>query len=106
MGPLGHMRRREINRLRWPRSCNPAAAMKKTMLMFVMVLGACGGGDIDKLSKLKDEACACKDKACAEAVNKKMDQTMESMKEPSASDMKKLESIMTEAGVCLAKAMH
>ena len=38
-----------------------------------MVFTACGS-DVDKLSKLKDEACACKDKACADAVNKKMDE--------------------------------
>lgn len=80
--------------------------MKKLLLLASLSLFgvACGGGDIDKLKKLKDEACACKDKACADAVNKKMDSTMEGMKEPSESDAKKLMEIMTEAAVCLQKA--
>jgi ethanolamine ammonia-lyase small subunit len=80
--------------------------MKKLLLLASLSLFgvACGGGDVDKLKKLKDEACACKDKACADAVNKKMDSTMEGMKEPSADDAKKLMEIMTEAAVCLQKA--
>jgi len=79
--------------------------MKKLLAIALLSLTvtACGS-DIDKLSKLKDEACACKDKACADAVNKKMDDAMNGMKEPSADDAKKLMDIMAEAGVCLAKA--
>jgi len=82
-----------------------SAAMKKLLAIALLSLTftACGS-DIDKLSKLKDEACACKDKTCADAVNKKMDDAMNGMKEPSADDAKKLMDIMAEAGVCLAKA--
>lgn len=70
---------------------------------------ACGSKGSDKLDKLKDEACACKDKACAEEVNKKMDSAMEDMvkefgdKEPDEATQKKLGSTMMEAGLCLAK---
>ncbi len=82
--------------------------MKKLLLLATLTLSAaaCGNGDIDALGKLKDEACACKDKACAEAVNKKMDDYIEKMKEPSKGDAEKLEKVMTEAGLCLAKHMH
>jgi ethanolamine ammonia-lyase small subunit len=80
--------------------------MKKLLLLatFSLFTAACGNGDLDKLKKLKDEACACKDKACADSVNKKMDEAMSGMKEPSADDAKKFMDVMTEAGVCLAKA--
>ncbi len=74
-----------------------------------LLLGACGGGSAGKLEKLKDEACACKDKACATEVNKKLDAAMEDMvkeygnKEPDEATQKKLGGIMMEAGLCLSK---
>jgi hypothetical protein len=81
--------------------------MKKLLLLatFSMLAAACGGGEVDKLKKLKDEACACKDKACADTVNKKMDEVLTSMKkEPSADEAKTLMEVMAQAGECLAKA--
>ena len=81
-------------------------------LPLALSLAACGDAvdaDADKFVKLADEACACKDKACAEAVNKKLDDTMEDMmkeygnKEPDEDTQKKLGSVMMEAGLCLAK---
>ena len=69
---------------------------------------ACSKGpDVDKLAKLKDEACACKDKACAEAANKKLDDALDEMgkggKEPDEATAKKIMEVMTEAGLCIAK---
>jgi ethanolamine ammonia-lyase small subunit len=79
--------------------------MKKLLAIALLSMFATAcGSDVDKLTKLKDEACACKDKACADAVNKKMDDTMSGMKEPSADDAKKLMDVMGQAAVCLAKA--
>jgi hypothetical protein len=78
-------------------------------LTLALLLGAtaCNKGvDLDKISKLKDEACACKDKACADDVNKRIDAAVDEMgkgKEPDEATAKKLMEIMTEAGVCLAK---
>jgi hypothetical protein len=75
----------------------------------VFAVGCSKGGDVGALSKLKDEACACKDKACGDAVNKKLDEAVEKMakdmggKEPEGETAKKLMEVMTEAGVCLAK---
>jgi hypothetical protein len=42
--------------------------------VFVSLAVACGGGGVDTITKLTDEACACKDQACADAVNKKLDE--------------------------------
>jgi hypothetical protein len=79
--------------------------MKKLLLLVTFAMAACGGGEVDKLKKLKDEACACKDKTCADAVNKKMDDVLTNMKkEPSADEAKVLMDVMAEAGVCIAKA--
>ena len=85
-------------------SCS--STMKKLLLLALFsMFAACGGSEVDKLTKLKDEACACKDKACADSVNKKMDEVLSGMKkEPSADEAKKLMDVMAEAGVCLAKA--
>ena len=87
--------------------------MKNTLLgisaSLALLLGACGGGGADKLGKLKDEACACKDKACGDAVNKKMDEAMAQMekdmggKEPDEATTAKIMSSMLEAGQCLSK---
>src|SRR5678816_418195 len=77
----------------------------------LLVTGCKKGPDLDALGKLKDEACACKDKACAESVNKKLDDAVEQMakdmgdKEPDEATQKKLLDVMTESGVCLAKLM-
>ena len=88
--------------------------MKTTLLgistSLALLLGACGGGGgAGKIEKLKDEACACKDKACGDAVNKKLDEAMEQMekdmggKEPDEATAGKIMGAMLEAGQCLSK---
>ncbi|HEU0032869.1 MAG TPA: hypothetical protein VFQ53_19690 [Kofleriaceae bacterium] len=85
--------------------------MKYLLLGFAFTLAAaCNkGADVDGLAKLKDEACACKDKACGDAVNKKLDDAIEQMakdmggKDPDEATQKKIMSIMTDAGLCIAK---
>lgn len=67
---------------------------------------ACGGGGAD-FKKLKEEACACKDKACAEAVNKKLDAAIEGLAKGGEKEAEKaLEKVgpdLAEAGACLGK---
>jgi recombinational DNA repair protein (RecF pathway) len=71
------------------------------------VAAACGSsGDIGDLEKLKDEACACKDKACAEAVDKKLNAKLEKMKEPSKQDADTAAQLLAGAGMCIAKHME
>jgi len=95
---------------------DPAASdtrMKKTLLgistVLLLSLGACGKGGVGNLEKLKDEACACKDKACADEVNKKLDEAVMDLakdyggKEPDEDTGKKIMGIMEEAGKCIAK---
>ena len=88
--------------------------MKTTLLgistSLALLLGACGrGGGAGKIESLKDEACACKDKACGDAVNKKLDEAMEQMekdlggKEPDEATSVKVMGAMLEAGQCLSK---
>lgn len=83
----------------------------KTILLSLSLLSftACSKGDTGELSKLKDDACACKDKACGDAVNKKMDEAVEKMakdmggKDPDEATQAKIMSVMMEAGKCLSK---
>jgi hypothetical protein len=69
----------------------------------------CGKGGVGEIEKLKDEACACKDKACGDAVNKKLDDAVEKMakemggKEPDEATAGKLMAAMMQAGECLSK---
>ena len=77
-------------------------------LVVSLALSGCSKSGLNALRKLKEEACACKTKACAEAVNKKMDDAMTEFAkggEPSESDGKALLEIMEGAGTCLAPLM-
>jgi hypothetical protein len=69
-------------------------------LVFSFGLGACGSA-ADDIKKLAKEACACKDKACGEAVNKKIEAALEKIE--SESEAKEAISAMGEAAVCLGK---
>lgn len=80
--------------------------MTKIVVVASLLFGACGGGGgvADQLFKLKEEACACKDKACGDAVNKKMDAVVEGLKEePDKETMTKITQVMAGAGLCLSK---
>lgn len=49
-----------------------------TFLALVLGAAACGDktASLDDIEKLKTEACACKDKACAEKLEKKVDEML------------------------------
>lgn len=48
------------------------------LLAGALLASACGKktASVDDMQKLKDEACACKDKKCADAASKKADDMM------------------------------
>lgn len=74
-------------------------------LALCVAVAGCSKGGVSGLKKLKDEACVCTNKACAEAVNKKLDDAMTELAkggEPSEADGKALMEIMESAGKCLA----
>ena len=74
-----------------------------TMTVFFSLGTGCGSDLVKKLDGLADEACACKDKACAETVNKKIDGALKGSKQPSKGDAEKIMDSMAKAGECLAK---
>ncbi|MBA3391979.1 MAG: hypothetical protein H0T89_05005 [Deltaproteobacteria bacterium] len=69
-------------------------------MLLALSLGACGDA-ADDIAKLSKEACACKDKACGDAVNKKLDAAIEKLS--SEADLKKAAGPLGEAGMCLGK---
>ena len=80
------------------------------VLAMVLGLSACGGKAdeaIGELKKIKDEMCACKDKACAEKVTEKMMKMGEKHKDTKAteSQMKAASGITEELTKCMSKAM-
>jgi hypothetical protein len=78
---------------------------------FLGLLGAgCGkgglDGKLDELSKIKDEVCACKDKACADAAHDKYVAWKKGNSKddkPSDEQMKKFEALRTELNDCRRK---
>ena len=59
-------------------------------LSLFILLGACGGNELDKL---KDEMCACKDYDCAKAVDKKMEEAAKKMMKDPKDEKEQLEFI-------------
>lgn len=72
--------------------------LASALLLGSLTLSGCSKPDIKALAK---EACACKDKACAESVNKKLEDALKGI-----SNEKDAEAAMEpalEAAVCLGK---
>jgi hypothetical protein len=55
----------------------------------------------DELSKIKDQACACADKACAEKIDKSMEKMLDGLDEKDLDD--KTTAIVMDIAMCLAK---
>lgn len=84
-----------------------------TLFLGVGLVGAGAGcgkggldGKLDELSKIKDEVCACKDKACADAAHEKYTAWKKGNSKddkPSDEQMKKFETLRTELNDCRRK---
>jgi hypothetical protein len=72
-------------------------------VFFALGASACGGDLVKKIDKLADEACACKDMACAEKVQGKLMDLVKDAKEPSKGDQEKIMKSMERMGECMAK---
>jgi hypothetical protein len=87
--------------------------MRNFIIITAFLLGAGAGcgkggldGKLDELSKIKDEVCACKDKACADAAHEKYTAWKKGNSKddkPSDDQMKKFETLRTELNDCRRK---
>jgi hypothetical protein len=64
-------------------------------------LAACGKTVVQQVEGFADEACACKDKACIEAVGKKMDDLKSKVEKPADADKPALEAAMKRMQKCV-----
>ena len=78
--------------------------MRQTLLAIalVLVVGCSKKPSVAELKKLKEEACACKDKACAERVNKKLEDTVGDASEDDVG--KEGMDATLDAVICIEKA--
>jgi hypothetical protein len=81
-------------------------AMRTTLFAVIAVASLAFAGchkkpTADELTKIKAEACACADKACAEKIDKQMDKLLEGLDEKDLDD--KAMSIAMDIAICLAK---
>ena len=76
-----------------------------SVLALVFAAGSAGCGkkvSISDLKKLKEEACACHDATCADAITKKLEDTLGNASEDDVG--KEGMSISMDIAVCLGKA--
>ncbi len=73
------------------------------MTAFLALGSGCGSDMVTKIDKLADEACACKDLACAEKAQTKILDALKDTKEPSKGDQEKVMKAMEKMGACVAK---
>ena len=66
-------------------------------------LVGCGKTLVQQVEGFADEACACKDKACIEAVGKKMDELEKKVDKPADADKPALEAAMSRMQKCAMK---
>ncbi|MFT3692319.1 MAG: lipoprotein [Kofleriaceae bacterium] len=86
--------------------------MQKLMVIAIALgLAACGkkgglDGKLDELQKIKDEVCACKDKACADAAHDKYTAWKKNNSKedkPSDDQMKKFSELRDQLNECRHK---
>lgn len=82
----------------------------KIIIAGLVFAAGCGkgglDGKLDELAKIKDEVCACKDKACADAAHDKYIAWKKGNSKddkPSEEQMKKFETLRTELNDCRHK---
>lgn len=80
--------------------------MRKTLVAFIAVgslalVGCKKKPSVEELTKIKEEACACADKACAEKIDKQMEKMLEGLDEKDMDE--KTMSVAMDIAMCLAK---
>ena len=72
----------------------------------MLAVGACGGGEMGKVKGFMDECKACADKACIEALEKKMDPFQAEMKAKYKGGGEKPSEDLMAAGKALGNCMQ
>jgi len=70
------------------------------LLTLSLSLAACGKNVVQQVETLADEACACKDKACIEAVKQRMDELKKTEEKPSDADRPAVEAAAKRMQQC------
>ncbi len=75
--------------------------------LFLVASVGCGSKVVKEFEKVKDEMCACKDKECAEEVNKKFEEWMDKNKSAKGSQgqQDKAKKVADEYMKCMMSAM-
>ena len=75
--------------------------------LFLVASVGCGSKVVKEFEKIKDEMCGCKDKECAEKVNKKFDEWLKKNESAKGSkgQQEKAKKIAEEYSKCMMSAM-
>lgn len=68
-----------------------------------LTLAACGKSVVENVEALADETCACKDKACVEAVGARVKELKSKEEKPSDADKPALEAALSRMQQCAMK---
>lgn len=75
----------------------------RMLLVAVLVLAGCKKAPtLEELTKLKEEACACKDLPCAQQVSDKIEAALKAVGHEEDLDDKQIAELM-QAGMCTAR---
>ena len=79
------------------------AARIIALLTLSFTLAACGKSVVEQVEGFADETCACKDKACVEAVGTRMKALKEKEGKPADADKPALEAALKRMQECAMK---
>jgi hypothetical protein len=76
--------------------------MRIVLVLLLALAGCKKGPTLEELTKIKDDACACKDLACAQKVSDRMESLLKSVGSEDELDDKEIAQI-TQAAMCTAR---
>lgn len=74
----------------------------RILLVIALLSGCKQKPTLEQLNKIRDEACACPDRACAEKVSEKLESALHGFDDKSDLD-DKTQGIVMDTAMCLAK---
>jgi hypothetical protein len=76
--------------------------MRTMLIALALVCGCTKKPTLEQLQKIRAEACACPDKACAEQVEGKIESALRGVEDEHDLD-DKAQAVVMDAAMCLAK---